>query len=190
MSVCCAPHETNIRPFVKHLLGMDKRIRVYPLFGDKVRGKGFFITKDCISVPYVLPKVEHDVAHVVELTNMSRLTIPDWGMPRFESDYIPPAAFFAALSREVRTRALQLHIQPECYGVETSTTWNQFANPYWKNMCEKLLPFGRFKTFQDVCTWMGDLRERTYRKWSADRIEHEWKVRLAHIQQWMETLAE
>lgn len=40
---------------------------------------------------------------------------------------------------------------------------------------------------KDVKCWMDHLRERTYQAWSLDRIDHEWKVRLDHIRNWMET---
>jgi hypothetical protein len=157
------------------------------MYGDVDEDKGFFVTKSNIFIPYVLPKVEHDIAHMVELRNPKRWTMADWGMPRFDDHNIKPGPFFAALSREARTRAIQLYMEPEAVGNEKHTTFNQLANPYWKDMAKSLLPFGRFHSMKDVECWMGDLRERTYRAWSLDRIVHEWTVRLNHIQNWMET---
>ena len=181
------PQLLDINPFIKTLCAMEDRIKVYKLYGDVEDDKGFFITKNNIFIPYQLPKIEHDIAHLLELRNSKRWTMVDWGMPRFNDDTIKSGPFFAALCREARTRAIQLHLEPKAMGDETSTTFNQLANPYWASMTERFLPYGRFKSMQDVKCWMGDMRERTYNAWCLDRITHEWKVRLNHIQNWMET---
>lgn len=182
-----SPQLLELSPFVKNLCGMESRIRVYKLYGDVEDNKGFFVTKRHIFIPYQLPKIEHDIAHLLELRNPKRWTMVDWGMPRFETDRIKHGPFFAALCREARTRAIQLHLEPEAMGDERNTTFNQLANPYWSDMTERLLPFGRFKSMKDVRCWMGDMRERTYKAWSLDRVVHEWTVRLDYIRNWMET---
>lgn len=181
------PQLLDMNPFIKHLFSMESRIRVYNLYGDVEDNKGFFVTKSHIFLPYQLPKIEHDVSHLLELRNPKRWTMVDWGMPRFNDNTIKCSPFFAALSRETRTRAIQLHFEPEAIGDEKSTTFNQLANSYWLDMTQRFLPFGRFKCMKDVHCWMGELRDRTYQAWSLDRIDHEWKVRLNHIQNWMET---
>lgn len=185
----CCPGDVKGRfdPFVTSLLNVEPRIRVCPLYGDVEEDKGFFVTKDHIFIPYELPKVEHDIAHLLELKNSKRWTLPDWGMPRFDRDNIKPGSFFAALSREIRTRAIQLHMEPKAMGNENDTTYNQLANPYWYDMTKKLLPFGRFKSMKDVECWLGHQRECTYKAWCLDRIVHEWNVRLDYIRNWMET---
>lgn len=185
----CCPGDVKDRfdPFVMSLLNVDSRIRVCPFYGDVEENKGFFVTKQHIFIPYELPKIEHDIAHLLELKNSKRWTMVDWGMPRFDADYIKPRPFFAALSREIRTRAIQLYMEPKAYGDMKSTTFNQLANPYWYGMAEKLLPFGRFNSMQDVESWLGHVRECTYSAWCKDRIVHEWNIRLDHIRNWMET---
>jgi hypothetical protein len=125
----------------------------------------------------------------VELRNPIRWTIPDWGMPRFDLDNIKSGPFFAALSREIRTRAIQLHISVFESEQEKlrSTAYDQFNNPWWRGQAFKRLHFGKFKCPQDLTNWMCDLRERTYNAWSVDRIRYEWEIRLNHIRHWMET---
>lgn len=189
----CAVKVTDVAnqldPFVRQLLEMDDRFRLCEYFGDIQEDKGFFVTKEFIHVPFILPRIEHDISHLLELTAARRWTMPDWGMPKFSADTIAPSAFFAALCRECRTRGIQLHLQ-KFQNEEAklrSTAWNQLNNPYWKEMTEKLLPYGRLKTMQDVQCWLDDLRDRTFNAWSLDRIQCEWKVRLNHIQNWMET---
>ena len=100
MAHVCCPKDLGdkLSPLVHSLLSMDQRVRLYPLFGDVDGEKGFFITRQHIYIPYVLPLIEHDIAHLLELTNSRRWTLPDWGMPRFDEDDIKPTALFAALS--------------------------------------------------------------------------------------------
>lgn len=178
-----------VHPFLHELLSMDKRIRLSQFYGDAEKNKGFFITKEHIHIPYVLPSLAHDVSHLLELTNSDRWTQTDWGMPRFEKDKMPAKAVFAALSRETRTRAIQLHIS--CFRNESeklgSTAYNQLNNSYWADLVRSNLPFGKFKTYRCVEEWVSFLRDRTYQAWSLDRIHHEWKTRLNHIQNWMES---
>lgn len=179
----------KVHPFIHELLGMDSRIRLSQFYGDVEKNKGYFITKDHIHIPYILPSIEHDICHLLELTNRKRWTQTDWGMPRFEKDKMPPCQVFAALAREVRVRAIQLHISvfKDEDAKLKSTSYNQLNNPYWAELVKSNLPFGRFKCYKDVETWIQDIREKTHKAWSLDRIHHEWKVRLTHIQNWMET---
>lgn len=190
-AICSATMTNKFSPFINSLLSMDKRIHVCALFGDVEDNKGFFITKNHIFIPYELPKIEHDLAHLVEMNASRRWTMPDWGLPRFEKDNVPPAQVFAALSRECRTRAIQLHMEtfPSEEVKFKSTEWSQLNNSYWANLVKSVLPFGRFKTYRDVEEWNAMLRERTFKAWSLDRIRHAWEIRLNHIQNWMETFA-
>lgn len=103
-------------------------------------------------------------------------------------DKVKPAAFFAGLVREIRVRTIQLHMMPEEMGRKGGTIYNILNNQLtWGDYAGKYSPFGRFKSYQDVEIWANDLREKTYQAWSLERIEHEWKIRLTHIQNWMET---
>lgn len=188
-AMCSLDLSDKFSPFVNSLLSMDKRIRLCPLFGDVEEDKGFFITKKHIYIPYSLPKVEHDLAHLVEMNAPRRWTMPDWGLPRFEKDVMPAGQVFAALSRECRTRAIQLHMEtfPSEEAKFKSTSWSQLNNFYWADLVKSVLPFGRFKNYRDVEDWNAMLRERTFKAWSLERIRHAWEVRLNHIQHWMET---
>lgn len=187
----CTPEQLpdRLTSFVFHLLSMDNRIRLYPMFGEVDPNKGFFLTKEHIYIPYLLPTIEHDVAHLLEMRNPQRWTMPDLGMSRFEDEEYKPSKMFAAFSREVRTRAIQTHMMR----FETqqqkldSTAYSQLNNPYWVDIARKCLPFGRFKSIEDVHNYNADLRARTHKRWCLDRIEHTWKIRLSHIQNYMET---
>jgi hypothetical protein len=68
-----------------------------------------------------------------------------------------------------------------------NSTRTLFDNPIWSDMLKKGLPYGRFKTFQDINIWIGDLEEKTRKAWSIERIRFEWKKRVDYIANWMET---
>lgn len=180
----------KIHPTVHSLCNKEDRIRVYEVFGEVIPNQGFFVTKNHIYIPYGLPKVAHDISHLLELRNSNRWAMTDWGMPRFEEDLVKPKQFFAAFAREIRTRAIQLHLSSfdSERDMHYSTTYSQLNNVYWAEMTKKLLPFGRFKTYQDVEIWNADLREKTSKCWSLDRIHHEWDIRLDYLRNWMESI--
>lgn len=179
----------NLRPFTKHLLQMDSRIRLHELVDDLDDEKFLFVTKQFLHTPYVFPPVEHEIAHIVELKNKARLTLPNLGMETYtDMDKVKPAGFFAALAREVRTRAIQLHMMPDELKNKNGTIYNILNNQLtWGDYATTHSPYGRFRNYNDVFAWVSDMREKTFRAWSPERIEDEWKTRLHHIQNWMET---
>lgn len=175
--------------FLCALLNMEPRIRLYPLHGDVDRDCGFIVKHDHIYIPWKQPAVEHEIAHLVELTNSKRWTMTDWGMPRFETGDISAPRVFSALCRETRVRALQRHMMSfkNEQELHDSWVWDQCNNPYWEEMVRRNLPFGRFRDYQDVQMWIRDLHEKVYNAWSQDRILHEWSIRIDHFRNWMET---
>lgn len=183
-----SPEFQNLDPLVKHLCYMEPSIKLYNIFGSIENNKGFFITKNNIFIPFNLPDIGHEIAHLIEMNNCKRWVMDDWGIKQFcMNKTITAAAFFAALSRETRVRAIQMHMQPEFIGNNTSARYNILANSYWENLAKSFLPYGRFQSMQDVESWIMDLRERTYKKWCADRIISEFKIRLDYIRNYMES---
>jgi hypothetical protein len=187
-------------PFVRHLLKMEPRIRLSMFFGDVKNMTGFFLTKEHIYFPCRIQPVSHELAHCVEMQDKRRWTMDDWGFalpphmrkgaPKKYNDarWQSKGGLFAAVSREQRVLAINSVISPlakdhhDYYGTKITTqlSWNGFHSDWY-------LPFGRFKTMKDVEVWLNDLFEKTVSHWSLDRIEAEWKVRLDHMQNWMET---
>jgi hypothetical protein len=168
---------------------MDSRIRLHSLLDDLDDEKFFFISQRYIHIPYGFPPIEHELAHMVEMKNKERWTLPDLGMATFtDLDKVSPAGFFAGFAREIRVRAIQTHMMPEELNNKGGSIYNILNNQItWGDYAERNSPFGRFKSYTDVETWALDMRERTYKAWSLDRIEHEWRIRLTHIRNHMET---
>lgn len=183
----------KLSPFVRSLLQSEPRFRLTDIGNDVYNDKMFFVvTKDVIYTPALLPLIEHELSHAVEMRDQSRWCMPDWGMSTqgfLNEKTLAASCFFAAMAREVRVRAIQLHMQPICRNDKHSTIYSILNNDYaWGGTCTtKYLPYGRFQNYQQVEAWVHDLREKNYRSWNLDRIRHEWGIRLTHMQNWMET---
>lgn len=178
----------NISDFTRSILTADPRIRFRSLV-EHDNYKFFYVTKEYIHIPCDLPAVEHEIAHAVEMKNKDRWLLPDWGLSfgnKWENK-LTPGKMFAAMAREIRVRAIQLRMMPEEFNNSHSTALNILNNPAWNDWAKMMTPFGRFKSYGDVRDWSNDLRDRTYNAWSIDRIAHEWKIRLIHMQEYMET---
>jgi len=186
--------EDKLSPFVKAMVQSEKRFRFHIIGNETFNDEKFFVvTKEIIHLPCVLPAAEHEIAHAVEMKNQKRWLLPDWGIPfkKFSIDKgLTARMMFTAMAREVRVRAIQLHMMPESEQTNpNSSLTNILRNEHaWGHWAKTMVPFGKFKTYQDVDVWVNDLRERTFKAWSQDRIAHEWKIRLTHMQNWMETV--
>ena len=170
-------------PFVQHLLGMEPRIRVYPLLDDLVERKGYIPTKTGIYMPCALPSIEHEIAHFVEMEDKSRWTKTDWGLG-VNPDFLDTATIphvIAAAARETRVRAIQ-------YQISNEQNPYLFNNIYWREAMEhRVVGTGRFKSHKDISDWLWSMSIRTQSDWDLDRIESAWKERVSHLQNWMET---
>lgn len=172
----------KLSDFERSLFEMDSRIRVFGFFDDLESNHGFIIRKDMICIPTGLPSADHEIAHMVEMTNRSRWTLHDWGINIHEPK--TQKGLFAAISRETRVRAIQRHMTPNI------PRFAPLNNVHcWEPWVKENIPFGKFKTYQDVENWVVDMHDKTYAAWSLDRIRYEWEVRINHIRDWMETKA-
>lgn len=68
------------------------------------------------------------------------------------------------------------------------TAYNILRNDHaWGEWAKTHVPFGRFKSYEHVQAWVHDIREKTYKAWSLERIKHEWEIRLNAMREYMET---
>jgi hypothetical protein len=180
-----ASQKDYLTSFQLELLSIDKRILIHSIHGNVDKDKGYFVNKNNIHIPFGLPAMSHQISHMVEMKNKHRLLLPDWGMPAFVGDKPNNKTFYAALSREIRVRAIDCVQNPLIQ--KHDTRFNIFENSVWKDWAIESLPFGRFKTFEDINLWMCDLRDKTIQAWNLDRIKETWISQLAYIQHWMES---
>lgn len=181
-------HNISSHPFSKfekHLLLMDKRFRLYDICDrefDEYKKHYYIPTKEYIILSYTIPNIAHEISHFVEMNNFDRLIKPDFGFdPIGSNKYKSPKNIVQAISRENRVVAIESIIKNIDYSIPIK------ENDYWFETFKNILPFGKFKTIENVFDWSEFIYISTKNKWSKDRIEHEWKIRLNYVQNWMET---
>jgi hypothetical protein len=189
----------ELNPFVEFLFSLEPRIRVhsfeliegsYKMSKDREHKQAIFyaVSKDHIHIPYSFPDEAHEVAHMVEMRDPSRWTLPDWGLKLDGNLESIDRQVFAWMAREVRVRAIQLHMMgADKPKISHPTLYNILNNGCWKDSAQRNLSYGRFKTMKDVEDWVLDLREKTFNDWSKDRIITEWVKRLDYIRDEMES---
>lgn len=174
---------------IQHMLSLDSRFKFYEMAGeDSIDPEhGYVPSKKTIFIPVMLPNIKHEIAHMVEMTLPNRLLLPDWGMPKINKELskFSEQGFIHSLVREIRVRAIQLHL-------ESNWAVSERCLSFIKSECiekeiKSRLPFGKFKNFAQVIAWMEHLRDTTYYAWSEERIVFEWEKRISYIQNWMET---
>ena len=192
----------------RRLLSIDPRFVVYRSFSESeqtfVGSDGitrrfiddcFFIpTKEIVYWPYLNPRLSHQIAHMLEMTDETRQIKVDWGL-RNCSKFKSPEGLIIATAREVRVRAIENHICAKKSMVfdEKENRWikaNLFRlteNKNWMTLLEDILPYGRFKTMQDVKDWINTISETTYKEWNINRIDETWKKRVDVLRNWMES---
>lgn len=178
--------------FTDHLYSKYANLRFYQMISTTNYAHGikdevfYFLENKKIYLPYGLAKSPHEISHMVDMNDFSRLVKPDWGMKMGHNER-GPNFFYACLAREVRVRAIQ-HVMTE-YASEKEKKDNTLQNIF-KNQCwvppKSFLNFGRFKKFSDVEEWAFDIRDKTIARWSKDRVESEWHKRLEFIQNYIE----
>jgi len=185
----------DLSPFAHSLLSMEPRFRLYDMIGDFVEDRGYIPTKSALYLPYGFPGIEHEIAHMVEMSYGNRLVKLDWGFQDIKtySKAMRGGAnhkgTFQALAREARVRGIQDIMD----GVHANrgVSDNHFNmvkyNPVWKDAVVKALPFGKFKSIEEVIDWWDHIYVNAYVNWNLDRIRHEWVIRLDYIRNWMET---
>lgn len=189
-------HWNQLAGLPLHLLEMEPRIRVFGFADEPQENIGenytYIPRKDVILFSMGLPTAEHEIAHMVEMSDINRVTLPDWGLAStLNSDVwknertIKMSTVIAAASRETRVRAIQAHLLPSSIKYRPMSSHHYWGDEVGDRF--KKESFGRFKSPQDYKNWIDDLEMKTFMAWSPERIENEWIKRLNYIQNWMET---
>ena len=141
------------------------------------------VQKSGITFTTKYPRLNHEIAHFVEMNDYDRLIKNDFGF----SNNIPsvsPSAFFASLAREIRVMAIQSILSDDC---NKYNNFRPLINDKWDNQSIKHLPFGRFGNDNQVKEWQRDIFIKTYCSWSKDKIYEEFKARSEFVKNWRES---
>lgn len=176
--------------------GVEKK----PLFyGDKfVKDKEERKTEFKFDFPYILsgknsltikfggagftPKLEHELAHIVEIKDIRRTILPDLGMPVVIKK---AKSFIPAFHREIQTRVIELCISgsDKKVNLHKHSSWGTFQSGRHA-MSGFQLPHRLFKDYKEFCLWSEEQEEKLSRSWNRDRIEIEWICKINYIQEW------
>jgi hypothetical protein len=183
--------------FAAELVKMDERIVCYNMLANRFdeasvnRHKHFYMPfKNVILISdEMIPKLSHQIAHMVEMNNFSRCVQHDWNfgtIDKMTSDKFSTKFYVAAMLREIRVRAIDHHISD----VPFIRGKFKLGGAAWRptDIPIKSFPFGRFKDQKDFIEFCSALEERTYNAWSKEKVRVEWIKRLDYIRNWMETI--
>lgn len=149
----------------------------------------FVPTKQALYVSNGLPSLSHEISHWLEMMDESRWNLIDWGQgtrtyiaSMHRNSPIAIRRCFRFAIRELRVRSIELYFRSEKIVDTSDDCFDRFIR-----MIQGLVPFGRFKTKDDVKTWGHHIINSTFSAWSEERIRHEFDLRLASLRNWMET---
>lgn len=154
--------------------------------------------KICIGYNLICIRLEHQICHMVEMQDLQRCLLPNWGFTsplsktiysedpkrkdkliRKEQLIVSKEHLYRALARETRVRSIEKLISNSSYLL--------LNNPIWIDMVKCSLPFGKFTSTSDVGDWLDSITESTSKIWNLDRIEFEWKTRIDYISNHLES---
>ncbi len=118
--------------------------------------------------------LHHQVSHMIEMQNLNRCLKDDWGLSFFMKEFSKEQRIIAFV-RECRVRAIEAVLQNKTLD-ETI-----YHHPLLDRDLNRIIPFKKFKTEKEFREWHSHIFETTYKKYSYDRIEHDWKKRIDFI---------
>lgn len=185
--------KTKITPFERELLGLFPNVKFVPKYWEMKENTNelcaYMPRKDAIYLTHDLPRVSHEISHIIEMTDFDRLIKDDlglgWDHPLDEWFKNKNSSIrIKAAARECRVKAI------ESFFCKSQYTNNRVLNNNWY---ERILyplvkneSFGRFKSTKDIDEWLQTIFATTQKKWSIDRIQYEWKRRVDYIRDWQE----
>lgn len=143
----------------------------------------YIIRKNYIKITAIIPRIEHEISHFVEMNDYSRLLKDDFGFAKDDSGFsklMNKSSLFAAMVRETRVCAIQKHFM-------NVPSKNFFINEHWFESAYGYLPYGKFSNKKQIHEWIEHMFKTTYNAWSKDRIYTEWCKRVSYIRDWQET---
>lgn len=180
----------KITSFEKELLVMFPTIKFvdeYHYLKPLSEPCGYMPRKHQILMTYDLPRVSHEISHMVEMNDLNRLIIDDWGL-YFKDELHGKSPFdnckfaFRAAAREARVKGIENHICKSEYQGNRI-----LADTWYRHRLYPHVGFGRFSSKEDIDDWLRSIFETTRKQWSLDRIQHEWKQRVEFIRNWQES---
>lgn len=177
--------------FIYELLSKEPRIKLKDkLWNQDGSINAYVPSKDCIIIACKIPPIEHEIAHIVEMNDMSRLLKTDFDMPfvgpKSDLFYNKKSAYIAGCARETRVRAIQSIIE----GKESYDNFiEQPLNNIMWNLSDKFFPnntlYTKFNNSSQFKDWLINLRIKTMNNWNKEKVVFQWNNRIEFIKNWM-----
>lgn len=146
----------------------------------------YSIENNKINIAYNIPfvRIGHQIAHMVEINDLKKCLLPNWGFKTFQSFTPSKEHIFRAIARETRVRAIEKIIYSDY--LAPIDLFNDI-NFYWKDLVKNILPYGKFNSLEEVKDWCQSIEYSTLNIWSLDKIEYDWKIRIDYISNHLES---
>lgn len=178
--------------FIYELLSKESRI----ILKDKLWNKdstinAYIPSKDSIVIACRIPPIEHEIAHIVEMNDLSRLLKVDFDMPfigpKADLFYMKKSAYIAGCARETRVRAIQSIIEDND---DYDSFMEQPLNNVMYNLANRFFDQSydfetRFKDTDEFIDWLRNIRIKTMNDWNKDRVVESWNIRMEYLKSWM-----
>lgn len=183
-----SPYTKHIPSFFRELLGQLNRVNVW----------AFNETSDSPIVPSTVVhyqpskssginiftsnviKLSHELAHMVETRDDSRLIKDDYGIRK----YFPSThkGQLQAIAREARTRGIQTRMVETAFGNSTLLV-HRVAYLYVQSSNYSV---GKFSSKSEVNEWSARITATAYREWTKERVIDIWKRKSEYLNNWLE----
>ncbi len=156
-----------------------------------------------------VPRIEHEVAHFLEMSNIKRILYKDMGMEmiplhhkmedfntlycnneekRYSKNEIETAfnskSYLAALIRELKVREIQKILLQEITSKDEAVSFKDLKyNTAWEVPAKNHLWDGQ-KQFEE---WAINLTNQTRRAWTEEKVRFEFTRRVEYVQEWQAT---
>ena len=198
---------------LKEMISIDPRLNI-PANGidlskksdwyKKFKNAIYIPTKSEINIGYAngLIRLEHEIAHILEVKDNSKLLKPDFGfytfnfkdnktptkkernLPKFS--HIGFNHFIVGVAVESRVLAIESIITGEPLREEVLSK-GRLCNDMLSFICDELVKTQtKFKNTKDVCDWSINIINNTISDWNQDKVMHLWKQKTNYIFNWME----
>ena len=151
---------------------------------------GYFVQNSIIHMPYKFPNLEHEVAHFIEMNDLTRLLKDDFGFNTFEYDHdkksdINYRKIIATTIRETRVRAIQQIIQ-NGFIKNKDNFIKKFIYLYDNSFIVTTrqninINFGRFKSNKEFIEYLLHTVEKTFDIYNKEKILFEFENRIKYV---------
>lgn len=131
-----------------------------------------------IIISYEMPRASHEIAHMIEIKDLVRLTEPDFGFKQNSFEKLSDKVTVIAAVVEIRVRAIQSRLTNQKILLST--------NPEPMKEIKKIFPYKKLKSLDDFKKWENTLWQSTYDFYSFDKIKSEWVKRINYLHSWMD----